>query len=60
MKERLLKILSFWGDRKLYDKDTMQQLETALLSGDPNATLQAPGPKSVSDALLLLAHSVSV
>ena len=48
MKERLQKILSFWGDRKLYDKDTMQQLEAALLSGDPNATLQPPGPRPVS------------
>ena len=47
VKERLLKILSFWSDRKLYDKDTMQQLEAALLSGDPNAMLQAPAPKQV-------------
>lgn len=47
VKERLLKILTFWGDRKLYDKDTMQQLEAALLSGDPNAMLQAPAPKQV-------------
>jgi len=31
VKERLLKILTFWSDRKLYDKDTMQQLEAALL-----------------------------
>lgn len=45
VKERLQKILSFWGDRKLYDKDVMQQLEAALLSGDPNATLQPPGPR---------------
>lgn len=49
-----MKILSFWGDRKLYDKDTMQQLEAALLSGDPNATLQPPGPKPVSQCILLL------
>lgn len=48
VKERLLKILTFWADRKLYDKDTMQQLEAALLSGDPNAMLQAPAPKQVS------------
>jgi len=47
VKERLLKILTFWSDRKLYDKDTMQQLEAALLSGDPNAMLQAPAPKQV-------------
>ena len=54
-----MKILSFWGDRKLYDKDTMQQLETALLSGDPNATLQAPGPKPVSGAFRCL-HTQSL
>ncbi|DBB16897.1 TPA: hypothetical protein ACH3X3_015132 [Trebouxia sp. C0006] len=48
VKERLLKILTFWSDRKLYDKDTMQQLEAALLSGDPNATLQAPAPKQAA------------
>ena len=48
VKERLLKILTFWADRKLYDKDTMQQLEAALLSGDPNAMLQAPALKQVS------------
>ena len=47
VKERLLKILSFWAERKLYDKDTMQQLEAALLSGDPNAMLQPPAPKQV-------------
>ena len=47
VKERLLKVLTFWADRKLYDKDTMQQLEAALLSGDPNAMLQAPAPKQV-------------
>ena len=50
VKERLLKILTFWADRKLYDKDTMQQLEAALLSGDPNAMLQAPAPKQVSSS----------
>ncbi|KAL0038770.1 hypothetical protein WJX79_007226 [Trebouxia sp. C0005] len=48
VKERLLKILTFWSDRKLYDKDTMQQLEAALLSGDPNAMLQAPAPKQTA------------
>ena len=59
VKERLLKILTFWSDRKLYDKDTMQQLEAALLSGDPNAMLQAPAPKQVGMGWLhtvLLAH----
>lgn len=67
VKERLLKILTFWADRKLYDKDTMQQLEAALLSGDPNAMLQAPAPKPVSStghatvmqALLLHRHQAS-
>ena len=52
VKERLLKILTFWSDRKLYDKDTMQQLEAALLSGDPNAMLQAPAPKQVCDGTI--------
>lgn len=51
VKERLLKILSFWGDRKLYDKDVIQQLEAALLSGDPNAMLQPPGPRPVSSQI---------
>ncbi|KAL3138481.1 hypothetical protein ABBQ32_006271 [Trebouxia sp. C0010 RCD-2024] len=50
VKERLLKILTFWADRKLYDRDTMQQLEAALLSGDPNAMLQAPPPKQAGRA----------
>ncbi len=51
VKERLLKILTFWSERKLYDKDTMHQMEAALLSGDPNAMLQAPAPKQVGDCM---------
>ena len=59
VKERLLKILTFWADRKLYDKDTMQQLEAALLSGDPNAMLQAPAPKQVCAKCAHVQHMCS-
>ena len=39
---QLRKMLNFWGERKVYDRDTLQQLEAAVLSRDRDAQLQPP------------------
>ena len=39
---QLRKMLHFWGERKVYDRDTLQQLEAAVQSRDRDAQLQPP------------------
>ena len=39
---QLRKMLNFWGERKVYDRDTLQQLEAAVQSRDRDAQLQPP------------------
>ena len=39
---QLRKMLHFWGERKVYDRDTLQQLESAVQSRDRDAQLQPP------------------
>eukprot|EP00891_Asterochloris_glomerata_P002324 jgi/Astpho2/2324/e_gw1.00043.8.1_t len=41
---QLRKMLQFWGERKVYDRDTLQQLEAAVQSRDRDAQLQPPKP----------------
>ncbi len=51
---QLRKMLQFWGERKVYDRDTLQQLEAAVQSRDRDAQLQPPKVCSLSSSGQLL------